>query len=132
MRTTIATIAALLMATASALPSPQSTSGPAPATATLSFINDQTGAHAPVTAPLDGTVINLYNVLTGTPVGVPHQVFASSVQLIAYPQNVDCTVTGIGGNQLAQLTARHTYATLQAGGMNLNGATLACVPLLLE
>ncbi|KAF9737148.1 hypothetical protein PMIN06_001908 [Paraphaeosphaeria minitans] len=129
MQFTMATISALFAATACALPAAQGSS--APATATVSFINDQTGAHAPVVAPLDGTVINLYNVLTGTPVGVPNQVIASSAQLINYPQNVDCTINGIDGNQLGQLTARQTYVLLQSGGLSLDGATMTCTPLLL-
>ena len=133
MQFTIATISALFAATAFALPAPQGSS--APVTAIISFINDQSGAHAPVTAPLDGSVINLYNVLTGSPIGVPNQVFASSVQLIAYPQNVDCTVNDINGNQIAQLTATHTYANLNTPAsnhlVNLDGATVECSPLLL-
>jgi hypothetical protein len=129
MKYTIATMSALLAATACALPAPQGSS--APATATVSFINDQTGAHAPVAARLDGTVINLYNALTGSPVGVLNQVFASGAQLIAYPQNIDCTINDISGTQLGQLTARQTYATLQTGSTNLDGASLTCIPLLL-
>ncbi|KAK7189715.1 uncharacterized protein CC84DRAFT_1176709 [Paraphaeosphaeria sporulosa] len=125
MQFTIATISALFAATSCALPAAQG------ATATVSFINDQTGAHAPVVAPLDGTVINLYNVLIGTPVGVPNQVIASSAQLIDYPQNVDCTINGINGGQLGQLNARQTYVLLKSGGINLDGATMMCTPLLL-
>lgn len=127
MQFNIATISALFAATACALPAAQGSS--APQMATVSFINDLTGAHAPVNAPLDGTVINLYNALTGTPVGVPNRVFATSAQLIAYPQSVGCTITELDGTQLGQLTARQTYAVLQSGGMNLDGANMTCMEL---
>ena len=128
MQFTLATIA-LFAASAFALPATQA----APvATATISFINDQSGAHAPIVAPLDGTTVNLYNALTGTPVGVPNQVLASSAQLIAYPQNVDCTIKNLGGTVLGELTARKTYVKLNAALpntpalVNLAGATMQC------
>lgn len=137
MKSTLVTISTLFVATALALPAPAPQGGATAApTATISFSNDQTGAHAPVVAPIDGTVINLYDVLTGTPIGVPVQVLASSAQLVAFPQNVDCTITDINGNVIGTLTAQHTYVDLDgtntAVPINLAGATLECTPLLLS
>jgi hypothetical protein len=134
MQFTITIVSALFAATAFALPAPQNT---AANTVTISFINNQSGAHAAVTAPLDGSEVNLYNVLTGSPVGVPDQVKATSAQLIAYPQNVDCTITDITGALVGQLTATHTYVNLAGNPVvgttlvNLDGAVLNCTPLLL-
>ncbi|KIV98613.1 uncharacterized protein PV09_09605 [Verruconis gallopava] len=129
MKPTFASILAIFTATVSSLPTSQN----APAstqTATVSFSNDQTGAHAPVVAPLDGTIINLYNALTGTPVGVPVQVLASSVQLVQFPGTVNCVITNISGQVIGTLTAEHTYADLDGTSsaipVNLAGATMQC------
>ncbi|KAK3217027.1 hypothetical protein GRF29_1g1765516 [Pseudopithomyces chartarum] len=126
MQFTIATVA-LFASTVLALPAP----APVSTSATISFINDQSGAHYPVIAPLDGSVIRLCDVLTDSTISGPNGIQASSAQLIAYPQNVDCVISGSSGTTLGELTATRTYEKLNklAQGValvDLNGASIQC------
>lgn len=123
MQFTIATIA-MFSSTVLALPYP--------ATTTISFINDQSGANAAIVAPLDGSTINLYNRLAGSPIGRSYQILASSAQFTHFTQNAACIISGISTTALGELNAKRTWTKLnplnQPGValVDLNGATMRC------
>jgi hypothetical protein len=137
MKTTFAIISALFAAsTTLAAPAggPQYPPTSAPATsqtATVSFINDQSGANAPIVAPLDGTVISLSNALINTSLGASGQVLATSAQFVAFPQGAACAITAANGQIITNLNDQKTFADLDgnpnaAVPVNLAGATLTC------
>jgi hypothetical protein len=137
MKTTFAILSALfaasttLAAPAGGHQTPPSYAPSTSQTATVSFINDQTGANAPIVAPLDGTVISISGALISTPLGASGTVLASSAQFIQFPQGAACAITAADGQIITNLNDQKTFADLDgnpdaAVPVNLTGATLIC------
>jgi hypothetical protein len=133
MKTTFAIISALFVAS-SAIAAPAGGPQIPPATSqtvTVSFSNDQTGRNAPITAPLDGTVISISSYLANSPLYNNGQVAASSAYLVAFPQGAACAITAADGHIITNLNDQKTFVDLDGNPnaaipVSLNGATLTC------
>lgn len=97
---------------------------------TVALSNDQSGAQAGVTLQADGTDKTIPSLFGSTSVGAGGTVKASSVQLTAFPQSINCAITN-NGAILARLTAQTTYVDLDGNPgasvpINLNNAVINC------
>ncbi|KAJ5741198.1 hypothetical protein N7493_001070 [Penicillium malachiteum] len=97
---------------------------------TFSLSNDQSGANAGATFPVNGYDRSISDIFKGTSVAASGNVLASSAQLTAFPQNINCVLKN-NGNYIATLTAQNTYVDIDGNPavstpINLNGATINC------
>ncbi|ORY03031.1 hypothetical protein BCR34DRAFT_605359 [Clohesyomyces aquaticus] len=106
-------IASTLFATAiTAAPSAiQARNGKYPE-ATVSVINDITGAHAPITLGADGSEHRVGDLFTGTPIDNAGTILATSAQLTMFPQGVECSFYLPGGKPIILDSQAHTFAQL--------------------
>lgn len=114
----------LFSASILAAPSPESAWGSA---ATIQLANDQTGANANVAVPVDGVKRSVEELWGHTSVAQNGIVFASSAQLVAFSQTVDCTITEYQPHLSATLNAEKNWASLGGGhAMDLCSAQVVC------
>ncbi|KAJ6095971.1 hypothetical protein N7486_006717 [Penicillium sp. IBT 16267x] len=97
---------------------------------TFALSNDQTGAYAGATFLTDGTDKHLSNLFARTSVGAGGNVIATSGQLTAFPQTINCVLKNNGAT-ITTLTAQHTYVDIDGNPsasipVNLNSATINC------
>ncbi|PLB46348.1 hypothetical protein P170DRAFT_362060 [Aspergillus steynii IBT 23096] len=97
---------------------------------TVSLANDQSGANAGVQFPADGNNRSIRTLYGNTPVGAGGTVLASSAQLTAFPQTINCVIRN-NGAVIATLTAQRTFADLDGNPnaaipVNLNGGVINC------
>ncbi|KAK1141033.1 hypothetical protein N8T08_009606 [Aspergillus melleus] len=97
---------------------------------TVSLANDQPGANAGVQFAADGTDRSIFALYGGTPVGAGGTVLASSAQLTAFPQTINCVIRN-NGVPIATLTAQKTFADLDGNPntaipVNLNNGVINC------
>lgn len=97
---------------------------------TFALSNDQTGAYAGKTFSADGTDKPLSSLFAGTSVGASGQVVATSGQLTAFPQSINCVLKNHGA-AITTLTAQNTYIDLDGNPsvsipVNMNSGTINC------
>lgn len=97
---------------------------------TVALSNDQTGANAGVQFAADGTNKSIRTLYGGTSVGAGGIVRASSAQLTAFPQTINCVIRN-NGVVIATLNAQRTFADLDgnpnaATPVNLNNGIINC------
>ncbi|KAJ5672039.1 hypothetical protein N7507_001166 [Penicillium longicatenatum] len=97
---------------------------------TFALSNDQSGAYSSATFLTDGTDKNVGTLFAGTSVAASGRVLASSGQLTAFPQTVNCVLKN-NGAYITTLTAQNTYVDLDGNPsvstpVNLSGATINC------
>jgi hypothetical protein len=97
---------------------------------TFALSNDQTGAYAGATFLADGNDKTIVSLFGSTSVGAGGKVQASSAQLTAFPQTINCVLKN-NGAIIATLTAQHTYVDLDGNPgistpVNLNGGSINC------
>ncbi|KAJ6032613.1 hypothetical protein N7540_003345 [Penicillium herquei] len=97
---------------------------------TFSLSNDQSGANAGATFLADGYDRWISDLFKGTSVAAGGNVLASSGQLTAFPQNINCVLKN-NGNYLTTLTTQNTFVDIDGNPavstpINLNGATINC------
>lgn len=82
-----------------------------PQRVTVALSNDQTGAYAGKTFPADNTDKRIQELFGSTSVGGGGHVQATSAQLTAFPENINCLIKK-SGLTVATLTAEETYVDL--------------------
>lgn len=97
---------------------------------TFALSNDQSGANAGATFLADGTDKYFSGLFAGTSVDASGQVVASSGQLTAFPQSVNCVLKN-NWAYVTTLTAQNTYIDLDGNPsasipVNVNGGTINC------
>lgn len=97
---------------------------------TFALSNDQTGAYAGATFSADGTDKQLSGLFAGTSVAASGSVVATSGQLTAFPQTINCVLKNNGAT-ITTLTAENTYVDLDGNPsvsipVNVNGGTINC------
>ncbi|KAI9035213.1 uncharacterized protein KD926_004277 [Aspergillus affinis] len=97
---------------------------------TVSLANDQSGANAGVQFAADGADRSIFALYGGTAVGAGGIVLASSAQLTAFPQTINCVIKN-NGVTIATLTAQKTFADLDGNPnvvvpVNLNRGIINC------
>ena len=94
MQFTLAAVVACLAASVSAVPSSIAAKRTAPSV-TLSLINDQSGRNANAAIVADGGANHISQLFHGSAVDdmtANHDILATSAQLIAFPQGIECTL----------------------------------------
>jgi hypothetical protein len=130
MKSFITVSAALLATCATALPNSKAArQGPPEVTFALS--NDQTGHHASATVPANGDTFIFSSLFGDSVLASDGQVLASSGQLTAFPQGVDCGLENYEGDWVTALTPENTYVDLDgnpnvATPVDVAGYTISC------
>lgn len=112
---------ALLATSVAALPS-GFVARQSPNEITFTITNDQSGAQAAATVPIDGSVATFENLFGASALASNGQILASSSQLIAFPQGVDCIIFRSARDVVGHLVPSHTY-------LDLDGNPNAAVPV---
>ncbi|GAM37253.1 hypothetical protein EIK77_000786 [Talaromyces pinophilus] len=89
---------------------------------TFTIINDQTGAQAAATVPIDGSVAAFQDLFGTSSLASNGRILATSSQLIAFPQGVDCIIYQTTIDVIGHLTPEHTY-------LDLDGNPNAAIPV---
>lgn len=89
---------------------------------TFTIINDQSGAQAAATVPIDGSVASFQTLFGTSSLASNGQILATSSQLIAFPQGVDCIIFQSAKAVIGHLTPSHTY-------IDLDGNPNAAIPV---
>jgi hypothetical protein len=89
---------------------------------TFTIINDQSGAQAAATIPIDGTTWGFESLFGTSSLASNGQILATSSQLIAFPQGVDCIIFQSAKAVVGHLTPSHTY-------LDLDGNPNAAIPV---
>ena len=102
---------------------------PSPPTVTLQLANDISGRNANKVITAAGNRYALSSLFAGTAVDNNGQIEASSAQLVAFPNHVQCAI--FKDRLISVLTQDHTYADLDGDSskltvVNLNGAYIEC------
>ena len=88
---------------------------------TFALSNDNSGAYAGVPFAADGTDKTISSLFGATSVASNGQVWATSAQLTAFPQTINCVLKNNGAT-LTTFTASHTY-------FDLDGNPSAAIPV---
>ncbi|EED15886.1 conserved hypothetical protein [Talaromyces stipitatus ATCC 10500] len=89
---------------------------------TFTIINDQTGAQAAATVLIDGIPNGFQDLFGSSPLASNGKILATSTQLIAFPQGVDCAITNSAQAVVGHLTPSHTW-------LDLDGNPNAAIPV---
>lgn len=97
---------------------------------TFALSNDQSGANAGVTFHADGSEKRIADLFKGTSVVTGGVVLASSGELTAFPQAINCVLKN-HWSVVTTLTAQNTFVDLDGNPgvstpINLNDATITC------
>ena len=125
---TALTLGLIAAASASAIPTPQSTVF---ADVTFSLTNDITGANARATIPGNGADVPFDDLFLGTSVAPNGEIFATSIQFVTLPPNVfSACVFNVNG-QTVVINDKKTFGDIdgnpyKAIPQKLNGITINC------
>jgi hypothetical protein len=130
MKSFIVASAALLATCATALPNPMAARH-APPEVTFALSNDQTGHYASATVPINGDTITFSSLFGDSVLASDGHVLASSGQLTAFPQGVNCGLENYEGHWVTALTPENTYVDLDgnpgvATPVDVTGYTISC------
>lgn len=89
---------------------------------TFTIINDQSGAQAAATIPIDGSTRGFESLFGTSRLASNGQILATSSQLIAFPQGVDCVINDSTQGVVGYLSPSHTY-------IDLDGNPNAAIPV---
>lgn len=98
---------------------------------TFTIINDQTGAQAAATIPIDGTSHTFESLFGSSPLASNGEILATSSQLIAFPQVFDCAIINSAQAPVGYFNPSHTYVDLDgnpnaAVPVDVSGDSITC------
>lgn len=98
---------------------------------TFTIINDQSGAQAAATVPIDGSVDTFEGLFGTSSLASNGKILATSSQLIAFPQGFECTIFKSTNNVLGYFTPEHTYIDLDGNPnaaipVDVSGYSISC------